>query len=314
MRSADTVRIAHLSDVHLPPIRGFSPAHWNVKRTLGWLNWHKNRRTVHTRAALDALVDDLRAQQPDHILVSGDLVNIGLPREYEAAHAWLETLGSPSHVSVVPGNHDIYVPLATDPGVGRWAAYMASDAFGRGFGAREGALEPGSLGAGHGPRSTCNSATFPYVRRVGPLAIIGVNSAIVTAVGYATGRVGVAQLARLAALLDDLGRTGLLRVVMIHHPPVPGLAPDRRALADAAGLEAVLRDKGADLVVFGHNHRNIRSSVGATQLVGVASASAARTHHGEPAGCYNLIEAGPAGIKVETRGFIDGGSTIGPVV
>ena len=69
--------IAHLSDVHLAPVRGIGPGHFNVKRALGLANWLLKRRKVHLRTAVDALVADLARQQIDHIIVSGDLVNLG---------------------------------------------------------------------------------------------------------------------------------------------------------------------------------------------------------------------------------------------
>ena len=252
---AGTITIAHLSDVHLPPMQGFTPRHWNVKRALGWLNWQRKRRMIHSRAALDAIVADAKAQRPDHILVSGDLVNIGLPAEYEAALDWLKTVGPPDRVSVVPGNHDIYVPLATDPGVALWAPYMTGEGMG------------GEL-------------TFPYVRRAGCVAIVGLNSAVPTPVGLASGLLGQAQLDRLAATLDALKSEGLARLVMIHHPPLPGLAPRRRALVDAAGLEAVLRRHGAELVVFGHNHRNMRVMVAWRWCMELTALASRSTHRG----------------------------------
>ena len=45
--------------------------------------------------------------------------------------------------------------------------------------------------------------------------------------------------------------------VLIHHPPLPGQAKRFRGLEDAAGLEAVLSRHGAELVMHGHNHRNM---------------------------------------------------------
>ena len=51
----ETTVLAHLSDVHLSPVEGFTPSTWGVKRTLGWINWHSKRRFIHTRAALDAI-------------------------------------------------------------------------------------------------------------------------------------------------------------------------------------------------------------------------------------------------------------------
>lgn len=349
---AETITVAHLSDVHLPPVTGFTPRHWNVKRVLGWINWQRKRRFIHSRIALDALMADVEAQAPRHILVSGDLVNIGLPAEYDAALDWLHRVGPPERVSVVPGNHDIYVPLATDPGVGRWTAYMmgshddggtaiSDDLRGRWVSHGNSSLPAGTTAtatpqlttppltpprqeagnravpgaASHAPDH--GATTFPYVRRIGPVALIGLNSALPTAPGFASGRVGSAQLGRLGAALDAAKSAGLARLVMIHHPPLPGLAAPRRALADAADLAALLEHHGAELVVFGHNHRNIRTKLGAISIIGVASASAARGYKGEPAACYNLITVtrrdASFDIAIETRGFSDGGLRIGPI-
>ena len=179
MSQDETVTIAHLSDVHLPLESGFAPQYWNIKRALGFINWQRKRRFIHTRAALDAIVADVSAQRPDHILVSGDLVNIGLPAEYEGALAWLKTVGPPDRVSVVPGNHDIYTLQGRDPGVARWAEYMRSDVLGVQVGAvqREGLRVGDSVTGG-----------FPFVRQIGPVAIIGLNSAEPTPVGFASGR------------------------------------------------------------------------------------------------------------------------------
>ena len=90
---AGSVTLAHLSDVHLPFAGGVPIGCLNVKRALGWLNWQRKRRFVHQREALDKLVADVRREMPDHLLVSGDLVNIGLPREYRAARIGLQRLG-----------------------------------------------------------------------------------------------------------------------------------------------------------------------------------------------------------------------------
>jgi hypothetical protein len=43
------VTLAHISDLHLSPVEGFGPRHWNMKRGLGFLNWHQRRKTVHLR-------------------------------------------------------------------------------------------------------------------------------------------------------------------------------------------------------------------------------------------------------------------------
>src|SRR5258708_2385595 len=101
--------LAHLSDPHLGPLPQPRLSELASKRLLGYLNWRRNRHLVHRAEVLDAITRDLRAARPDHIAVTGDLVNIALPFEFERARGWLGSLGSPADVSVVPGNHDAYV-------------------------------------------------------------------------------------------------------------------------------------------------------------------------------------------------------------
>lgn len=287
-----TITLAQLSDVHLAPVQGLTLRHLNLKRGLGYLNWQRSRRRVHRRDSLDRIVDDLMAHGPDHIAVTGDLINLGLPAEYEAALAWLETLGPPERVTVVPGNHDVYTHVGKHPGIARWADYMRADA----WGAR--------LDAGR-------DDAFPFVRRVGPAALICLNSAVVTPPFIASGRLGERQIAALQRLLQHTGQEGLVRVVLIHHPPLPGMAPARRALRDASALEKVLSDCGAELVLHGHNHRdNLVDFIwarGRIPVLGVASGSMGRVHKGEPLGRYNLLRIaradGETHIECTTRGL-----------
>jgi 3',5'-cyclic AMP phosphodiesterase CpdA len=283
---AASLTIAHLSDVHLGPIAGFTPRYWNLKRALGYVNWLRNRRPVYQRAVLDRIVADLKAQAPDHIAVTGDLVNIGLPEELSNALHWLESLGPPRHVTVIPGNHDIYSRLRRDAGTARWARYMASDA--------EGALHAG------------DDHAFPFVRVLGRVALIGLNSAVPTPPLIASGRLGREQLERLAQLLERLGAAGLFRLVLIHHPPLTGQASRFRALEDAIHLESVLARHGAELVVHGHNHHDTlvwhASSVGPVPIVGAPSAAQGRAYKGEPLARYNLYRIGGPPWQIELIG------------
>jgi 3',5'-cyclic AMP phosphodiesterase CpdA len=292
--------VAHLTDVHLGPVAGFGPRYWNLKRGLGYLNWMRKRRHDHQRAALDRIVADLVAHRPDHIAVTGDLVNIGLPQEHINALAWLRALGPPEQVTVVPGNHDTYVRMGRDPGARRWAAYMTSNAEGLAF-------TPGAAGG------------LPFVRVVGDVALVGVDSAVPTPPLLAWGRVGRTQLARLEEILERLRGAGLFRLVLIHHPPLRGQADAARGLRDAAEFEAVLERSGAELVIHGHNHRNMlawlpRTSGGdavpprRTAIVGAPSASLARAHGREALARYNLYriarrsDFAPSGWSAELLG------------
>jgi 3',5'-cyclic AMP phosphodiesterase CpdA len=292
------ITIAHLSDVHLGPIAGFTPRYWNLKRALGYANWLRNRRRAYQRVVLDRIVADLAAQTPDHITVTGDLTNIGLPQEHINALAWLESVGAPERVSVIPGNHDIYSSLGADPGSARWAAYMTSNT--------QGAAHPG-----HGE-------PFPFVRVLGSVALIGVNSAVATPPLVASGRLGADQLERIAEVLERLARADIFRLVLIHHPPLPGQARRYRELEDAAALEAVLARYGAELVIHGHNHHNMlawcATSAGVdVPVVGAPSASLAHPYKREPLARYNLyrIAGPPWTIELVGRGLQRPG---GPVV
>src|SRR6201995_3507628 len=102
-------KLAHLSDPHLPPLPRARLSELAGKRALGYLNWTRNRRKYYRREVLDALVRDLLAQSPDHITVTGDLVNLALPSEFAPAQQWLQSVGAPESVTIVPGNHDAYV-------------------------------------------------------------------------------------------------------------------------------------------------------------------------------------------------------------
>jgi 3',5'-cyclic AMP phosphodiesterase CpdA len=170
---------------------------------------------------------------------------------------------------------------------------------------------PGALHADHGE-------TFPFVRMLGPVAIIGVNSAVPTLPLVALGRVGAPQIARLATILERLGRARVFRLMLIHHPPLTGQARRLRELADAGALEAVLARHGAELVLHGHNHRNMlawcrTTAGGKVAVVGAPSAALGRAHKHEPLARYNLyrIAGPPWTIELTGRGLERPG---GPIV
>jgi 3',5'-cyclic AMP phosphodiesterase CpdA len=283
-----TVRIAHLTDVHLGPITGFTPRHWNLKRGMGYANWLRKRRSMYSREVLDRIVLDMRA--------TGDLVNIGLPEEHANALRWLESLGPPEHVTVIPGNHDIYSSVGSDPGTRRWSAYMTPD-------------EPGSAYAVRGEE-------FPFVRLVGGIALVAINSAVPTPPLLAFGRVGSRQISSVEHILSSLGEAGLFRLVLIHHPPLVGQGSAARGLRDAEEFQAALARAGAELVLHGHNHRNMFAwhphRNGRAAIVGAPSASSAFPHGREPAARYNLFDIDPESRSIDLigRGLHEANGTI----
>jgi 3',5'-cyclic AMP phosphodiesterase CpdA len=261
----DTFTLAHLSDPHLPPLPKAQLRDLAGKRALGYLNWTRNRHKYHRREVLDALVADMQAQRPDHIAVTGDLVNLALEAEFTPAQAWLESVGTPERVTVVPGNHDAYVRATRHRFTGVFEQYL------RGDGAADG-------------------TTFPFVRRRGPLALIGISSAVPTPPLMATGRLGRVQLDALDRDLAQMSADEVFRVLLVHHPLQSGSRMKR--LTDSKALRAVLKRRGVELVLHGHDH--IHSTMwleGADRqipAVGVPSASALAHRH-YPAAAYNLF-------------------------
>jgi 3',5'-cyclic AMP phosphodiesterase CpdA len=116
------------------------------------------------------------------------------------------------------------------------------------------------------------------VRVRGPAVFIGLSTARPSAPLLAVGRVGPAQLDRLAGILAETRRQGLFRIALIHHPPLTGAVRWRKRLADAPSLRAVLAREGVELVLHGHAHRAsigyLETSTGRAPVVGVSSASA----------------------------------------
>jgi 3',5'-cyclic AMP phosphodiesterase CpdA len=262
--------LAHLSDPHLGPLPRPRLRELASKRLLGYLNWRGSRHAIHRTEALDAITRDLRRERPDHVAVTGDLVNIGLPSEFERARHWLESLGAPADVSLVPGNHDAYVHAANVHRDRHWAAYMTGDA-------------PQPAGA------------FPYLRRRGPVALVGLSTALATPLFMATGRLGGQQMARAAEILAELRTAQLFRIVMIHHPP--GIPPSlhHKRLIDADAFRRAIAAAGAELVIHGHDHvhafAHIAGNGARVPVIGVPSASACAgmTHD---AAAYNLYRIG----------------------
>ena len=83
--------LAHLSDPHLAPLPKPRLSELMGKRATGYLNWVRSRHLIHSRPMLDKLTADLRTQHPDHIAVTGDLVNIALEAEFGPARDWLNS-------------------------------------------------------------------------------------------------------------------------------------------------------------------------------------------------------------------------------
>ncbi len=286
-----TLRLAHLTDPHLTQLGNPSIHALLNKRVLGYLSWRRKRRHIHKRHVLDRLKTDLDRMAPDHIAITGDLVQISLPQEFEDAERWLREIGQPDALTVVPGNHDAYVRIPWPDSIGRWASFMTSDL-------------PGL------PADRSDFSDFPFVRVRGEVAIVGLSSARPTPPLLASGSLGRVQLETLRTILDRLRQQGLFRLLLVHHPPIIGTTRWRKRLTDASEFVRVVAASGAELILHGHDHtfqtNTIASRFGSVPVVGIPSASAL-AYKAKPVAHYQILTITGGNdrwhVKVEIRGY-----------
>lgn len=263
------ITLAHISDVHLAPL---PPVKWTElanKRMTGFINWRLRRHSSLSGDGLANLVRHMREQKPDFTAVTGDLVNLGLEAEANTAFNWLQTVGTPEEVCVSPGNHDAYVRAAFGYNNERWGEYMSGE--------------------------TLDAAQFPFVRRIGDVAIISCSSAVPSAPFFAIGRFEQDQADRLSRILKMLGDAGYFRIIMIHHPPNLEARHPRLGLYGAKLFRDAVAQHGAELVLHGHTHKSsifaIPGLTGDVPVVGVAAAGAAQSEAAsEDPARYNLFK------------------------
>lgn len=243
------------------------------KRLTGYLNWKLKRHGELNSETLSSLVAHMQAQNADFTAVTGDLVNLALKVEVERAGEWLSALGASDKIAVCPGNHDAYVTGALESAQGIWGDYMKGE--------------------------TLDNAAFPFVRRVGELAVISCSSAVPTRPFLAVGRFDEKQAERLGRILHVMGEAGYFRTVLIHHPPNPELQHPSFGLKGHKLFRQVIAEHGAELILHGHTHRSsIHSIPGKDKevpVVGVAAASAAQGGTLDDPARYNLFKIERAG-------------------
>lgn len=275
-----TLRIAHISDLHLLSLEGVGASRFLNKRFSGWVNLRVKRRSIHRPGYLRAIAREIRARAVDHVVVTGDLTNLALEPEFEAVRRLLlEEVGlGPEGISVVPGNHDLYTRGA-----------LTSRRFSTYFGEFTGSDLP-DVGV------DVSGGTFPFVRLRGNVAVIGLSSAVPRPPLVAAGALGARQLDRLARLLEHPEVAKRTPVVLLHHPaenPESRTKTLVEGLHDATELRRVLGKLERGLVLHGHlherMHRKLPTERGQLELVGATSASLHHESSARMAG-FNLYE------------------------
>lgn len=264
------MRIAHLTDPHLSSLAHVRMRDLRGKRWLGYQSWRRKRRHRYRREVLDELVRALHTDAPDLVLVTGDLVHIGLRDEFRQAREWLEGVGSPTQVRLVPGNHDCYHPQSWSAAKELYGDYLPA----------------------------ADRDCFPGVELHGPAAVVLASSAHPAPWWGAIGTLGATQRRRVGEALAN--HQHRLRVMALHHPPLPASCSWRKALTDARQLSPVLQQGKPHITLHGHLHHNRmqRTAYGRTYC----TASAASASEAAPASyrLFDIVED-PASWAVTMR-------------
>jgi len=232
-------RIAHVSDLHvLAPLGAELRGILFNKRVTGYVNLLTKRARVYRRDYLIAVLE-AAAAEADHVVVTGDITNLSLEGEYEEARRLLDQLARSAEVTVVPGNHDIYLP-----------AIHRERRFPHHFGMfMESDLPSLAL--------DLPSGRFPSVKLRGPAAVIGLSSAIPRPPFVSAGLLGRSQLAALGRVLEHPEVARRIPVVLVHHSPFDSrfrLEQLRGGLIDAGALRDALQPLARGLLLYGHLH------------------------------------------------------------
>jgi len=235
---ANATRIAHLSDVHMldaRPVRArssFSMGHRFVSlgRPLDAVG--RRRKLVHALSAA-------RRVGADHVVISGDLTEMGAPGEFESLAEALHDSGiAPESFTLVPGNHDLY----TAPGAwgraleGPLAAFEATSAG-----------EPGRI-----------------VERAG-IRLMPLDVARFQPVTRSAGWIDDAALDLVHRRASDPGLSDRPLVVVQHHPPFVRATQAWHwvdGLCGAARMMSILEVFRHLFVLHGHLHSAVNRVLG----------------------------------------------------
>jgi 3',5'-cyclic AMP phosphodiesterase CpdA len=234
MSDPGVVRLAHFSDLHLTtsPL-GWRARDWLTKRVTGWLNARllpRFSRFRHAEEAARALVEDLRAADPNHATFSGDASTLGL--EAECCHAADILPVSAMPGLAVPGNHDYYTPQAEHSGD-----------FERAFASWQRGLR-------------IDDAPYPFAQHVGHIWLIGLNSSRGNRLPWdASGYVDRPQLDRLLELVNRLDHGP--RLLVTHYPVLRECGQRESGHHGLANLDEVLEAaRSAHISAWLHGHRH----------------------------------------------------------
>jgi Icc protein len=228
-----TTRIAHLSDAHvLDPRPSRTRPGWSMRTR--FLSFGRPLDGVGRQRKLRRAIDGAKRVGANHLVISGDLTEIGAPGEYETLAEVLHDSGlPPERITLVPGNHDLY----SSADGWRWALQGPLAAF-----ARTSAGDPGKI------------------VEVGGATLMPIDATFHQPVTRSAGWMADETLAHIERRAADASRAGRPLIVVQHHPPFERTTSALHwldGLVGAARMMHALESFRNLFVLHGHLHHII---------------------------------------------------------
>jgi predicted phosphodiesterase len=246
---AGETRIAHLSDLHIAPIRArlADETRRFLKRPIGNnLEW------------TELILADAARHGVDHVVITGDLSQSGRKQQFACVREVLKDYDDPQRLSIVPGNHDVSYRDFITKGRAKPDHPAKLTGFLKAFSHVIPAQLPPEIGL-------TKDGVFPSVKFIGEggsVALIGID----TTRGFSThmpglnslGIVSRSQFAALREILESKALESRTKIVLMHHHPM--IIPyynwfdNLKSLMRSKQLLDLLYDRHVDLILHGHKH------------------------------------------------------------
>ena len=261
----ESLRFVQLSDLHLSSINQPNPLRLMNKRILGYLSWRRKRRFTHQTWIIDTAIEKIKQLDVDHYAITGDLTHIGLKEEFEQVAQWLSSVAGPEDITVIPGNHDLYVNEQWQRSFALWKSYLYDENNSNENINTNNALQK-------------LNQLYPVVRIRKNVAFICLSSVFAAPWFRATGFVAEQQLSRLQNLLSSKTLDKFCKILLIHHPVSLTHTARRKSLINHAELNNILKEYPVQLILHGHGHNSSLDSLictnkNETPVIGIASSS-----------------------------------------
>ncbi len=236
-----TYRIAHISDLHLSLKNGKD----------------RDQRLID-------LLDDIKKRDCDHIVITGDIADNPIPEDLVYAREIFAQfdLVNPELLTLVPGNHDIYGSAPPGEMMFMFPKICSEINFDE--------MEKQFINIYK--ETFSEEAEIPFVKVIGNIALIGINSLIEWSVDLnpegSNGGIDDKGYEKLDNLLKSKRLNDKVKIVLIHHhfskPDDITGQPGHSLWIDSVGYKMkfhepgdflkLLKKRGVNLVLHGHTH------------------------------------------------------------